>query len=85
MMIEDCRLQIWQCGFGISDCGVFSCLLPYVFCLLSSVVCPLPAAPWRLPTFLLNPQSQFLILLDYGGEDGNTFLKWVEAHTTAIE
>jgi hypothetical protein len=46
--------------------------------ILQPEIYPMLYALCFLKSTILNP-------LDYGGEDGNTFLKWVEAHTTAIE
>jgi hypothetical protein len=53
-------------------CGIS----PFVFCLL-------PA--FFIKSAIRNPESEFLNPLDYTGEDGNTFITWVEAHSTAID
>jgi hypothetical protein len=41
---------------------------------------PMLYAPCSMSSQIRNPQSEFLIPLDYIRKDGNNFLTWVEAH-----
>ena len=60
-------------------------LVDFTFRNPESTLCSMLYALCFLKSTILNLISTILIPLDYGGEDGNTFLKWVEAHTTAVE